>query len=92
MIAEALQSANISCAHESCHVIQLKPIKTIMPNNSRQSKSRHFAVSFFLGFGDRPFKNIPDSLCRISLQNALKKGSTQLSTSSICGRKGRMHE
>ncbi len=28
MPAEALQSANISCAHESCLVIQLKPIKS----------------------------------------------------------------
>jgi hypothetical protein len=27
--------------------------------HSRQSKSRHLAVSFSLGFGDRPFENFP---------------------------------
>ncbi len=33
MPAEALQSANISYAHESCLMIQLKPIKTISHKN-----------------------------------------------------------
>jgi hypothetical protein len=34
-----------------------KPLKYKF--HSRQSKSGHFAVSFSLGFGDRPFENIP---------------------------------
>jgi hypothetical protein len=34
-----------------------KPLKH--PFDSRQSKSGHFAVSFSLGFGDRPFENMP---------------------------------
>jgi hypothetical protein len=33
MPAEALQSSNISCAHESCLVIQLKLFKTICQLN-----------------------------------------------------------
>ncbi len=38
MPAEALQSSNIRCAHESCLVIQLKLIKTICQINSESEK------------------------------------------------------